>query len=238
MKNLFKNKITKKVQYWLLILIVLFFLSYTYFAIFTSDSLLSEQRGQLINVIGYLGTLFFAAIAGYFAYSQLLEIQFDRLKEQAMGSFKSKHYARAEKDFSAALAIKPYEFLVFAEYMEVLISLRDFETFDNNSYKLAKYAIDKREKLIVHYLFFARYLLQENLGFAKKHIKNTVNYYKDNSSIFVSGNWSYSDIIQTDVYGDLVGETKKIFDNYIKFITGRMNEEQKNKFITGDYILS
>ncbi len=235
MNKLFKLKINKSSEYWAFML--LFFLSFSclYFFSFRLDD---PFRTEFLNIIEYLGAILIAMVAGYFAYSQFLEIRFEKIKEQANLSFKRDMYARAINLYTEAISIRSDEFPVFAEYTEVLIAISDFDKFDLIAKDLKKYAVDKREHLICCYLMFSRFMLQENLGFAKKHILETIESYEKNKNIFVLGNWDFSDIKRTENYKSLQGEAKKIFDNYIKFVTGQLKNDSLSKFLNGDYILS
>ena len=228
----FFNKTTLIKKYWKFVIsfLVISILSGVIIYLYTEDII-----NNLILLIQIL-TLIFAIFVGYFAFQQVAENRLDKLKERGYEHLRRQQYLRAVNFFKEAFLINPKDFDMLANLLECYVIIQDNKSFNEKKELAKKIIIEDREKMIFYYLKSTSYLIKQDLGKAKKEIAECINFIKSsNLSLFSS--WSFSDIEGSDSYKNLQGESRKILDNFIIYLQGRLDKEKKKEFEKGNYIL-
>jgi len=204
-----------------------------------------NEKLNFINVVIQGATFLFAVIAVYFAFRQLIESRLDKLKTNAYGYLKTKNYEKAIQLWKEAFYIKE-EFDTFANLLEAYLITKSYKEFDEEIENLKKIGlIEKlvngyRESIIFLFLKITRHLLTENIGNAKPYLENIINLIKEKNLTLERGflMWDFSDLKQSEAYTNLKGESIKILDNLIRYLTDSMNFEERKSFEEGNYSLT
>ena len=128
------------------------------------------------------------------------------------------------------------QILLLANLLECYVIIQDNKSFNEKKELAEKIIIGDREKMIFYYLKSTSYLIKQDLGKAKKEIAECMKFIK-NSNLSLFSSWSFSDIEKSDSYKNLQGESRKILDNFIIYLQGRLDKEKKKEFEKGNYIL-
>ncbi len=194
---------------------------------------------SVFNLFIQTATLFLGVFAAYYALRQLVETRFNVLDETAMQELKRTHYSRAFEKWEEAFYIKP-ESDIYNNMCESLLLANDFNAFDQcikisqgNSLINDKIFQEFSDKILIIYLKTIRHLLVENLGEAKKYIRELFLITKDKEIPRL--NWDFNDLLSSKVYLDLNPdtETKKITDNLILYLKNSMQPLRKQDFEKG-----
>lgn len=221
-------------KYWFFVVVFCFIVVISYILIFIkSDN--NEQLNTNLTILGQVSALIFAIFVGYFAFLQVVENRIGKLKEDGFRYFKEKAYSRATKIYEEVHSIDTTNFNNLAELLELYIIQKDFEKFNKKIVVLEGNILDKKDKLILLYLQIIFELIKEHISEAKEKIALLVEFQKLNRDVRI--NWDFSDIKMCSVYLSLGNsDTKKYFDNSIKYLIQGMSEEEKIKFENGDYL--
>lgn len=221
-------------KYWVFIIVFCLLVLAPYILIFIKSPN-NDWLDTNLTVLGQISALIFAIFVGYFAFLQVVENRIGKLKEEGFRYFKEKAYSRAIKIYEEVYSIDIRNFNNLAELLELYLIQKDFEKFNRKITLLEKGILDKRDKLILFYLQIMAELLKEHISEAKEKILITTEFQKQNRDVRIS--WDFSDIKMCPAYSLLAGDTKKYFDNTIKYLTALLNEEERTKFESGDYLI-
>lgn len=236
-RNLLKNfraraPIIKK--YWAFVIPFLIVLTVGYVLIFRHSS--EQSLANNLTLVGQISGLIFAVFVGYFAFLQVVEYRRDKLKDEGFRYIKAKSYNKAVKNYTQVCSITSDNFEDWAVLLELYVIQKNFISFDEKISTLKKNQLDSTDHLVTHYLIASRYLFDENLPPARNEIINAINYEKSNPTINPYF-WDYSDIKTCEAYTKLTGDPKKIFDNFIAYLTNGLTPENKIRFEGGDFLL-
>lgn len=235
-KNFFIfSKVPLLKKYWLFV-IPFSFLSISAY-IFMIKSFPHENLNNNISLLNQATTLIFAIFAGYFAFQQVVENRLERLKEQGHNYFKQNSYKRAIQYYEQALAINSKDFSVLAELLELYLVIQDDKRFNERIAILEKIVMEDYERTTVYYLKIAKLLFKQELGTAKKELKEYISLVKKKPSALVHFSWDFSDIRKSEVYQKLDGETKTIFENFINYLNKSLDESNKELFEESNFTL-
>ena len=202
-----------------------------------------SNRLSGINIAIQGMTLIFAVVATYFALKQLTESRFTKLEEIGMRNLQSKKYFLAIKNWREALYIKP-DSSVFFNLMETLLTAQQLKEFDELVGYLEKsksfqqsIMLEPQDYIIFCYLKVYRNLIVENMGVSKGYLKEMTSFIQDNK-IQINIGWNFNDIKDGGPYKKLTGDHKTVVDNLIKYLSGQLSPEEKNKFESNNYLLS
>ena len=229
----FFNKTTLIKKYWKFVIsfVVIGILSGTIIYFYTENVV-----GNLMLLI-QIFTLIFAIFVGYFAFQQVAENRLDKLEEKGYMHLQKQEYLRAIKSYEEAFLIAPKDFNILSNLLECYLIIQDNKNFNEKKELIEKIIIEDREKIIFCYLKSANFLLKQDLGKARKEMKECMEFIKSSSFSFYPL-WNFRDIKNSELYKDLKGESKKILDNFINYLQGILNAEQKTKFEKGSYTLN
>ena len=221
----------------ILILSIFIFIAYITFNLVKDAS----NRFELANLLVQSATLVLGIFAAYYALRQLIETRFNNLDESGTDCLKRKHYLRAIRKWKEAFYIKP-DMGVFSDLAEAFLLQGDFESFDNHLKTLQLKSLIKPEifeeesdQLTLLYLEALRHLLVKNQGEAEKKIREVVKLGKEPIVISKFG-WDFSDLRDSEVYKNLLGECKRILDNLINYLSKNLSNEQIKAFENGDFV--
>lgn len=223
-------------RYWTFIILFFFFSIALYFFIYKYSP--SKNLESNLNVAGQSLTLIFAIVVGYFAFQQVIENKFEKLKEQANSSFRRNRYIRAIKYYEEARLINPKDFYLLAELVEVYLIIQNPTKFNENIIRLEKLIIEECEWSVVYYLKIANHLLKQDLGSAKIELKNYLQKAIENKSILTNFSWGFSEIKKSNPYKKIDGDVKTIFDNFLNYLSKSFSESDLKNFEEGNYELS
>lgn len=221
-------------KYWVFVIIfsVLVITSYIFIFIKSPNN---NWLNTNLTVLGQISALVFAIFVGYFAFLQVVENRIGKLKEEGFRYFKEKAYSRAIKNYEEIHSIDAKNFNNLAELLELYLIQKDFEKFNKKILLLEEDILDKRDNLIFLYLQIIAELIKEHIAEGKEKILLMIEFQKKNRDTRI--NWDFSDIKMCPAYNTLTGDTKKYFDNTVKYLTVGMGEEEKTKFENGDYLI-
>lgn len=223
-------------KYWLFV-ITFILISFTSYWIIINYSP-SDKVDRYLSILNTWETIIFAIFIGYFAFTQLVESRVDKLQEQAYSYLRSKSYKRSITFYEQLYSINPKDPNFLPNLLEVYLLNKQYDKFSQKLPRLSGILIEDRDKYVLFYLIALRYLLEQNLGTAKESIYESIAYSKDHVDSLESFSWDFSDLCNSDIYNRLTGEAKTLLDNFIKFLGRRLTEEEKNKFLAGNYTLS
>jgi len=200
---------------------------------------------SFINIVVQADIFLLGVITAYYAFSQILENRLDKIKQIAFEYLKNKDYEKAIDAFKEAIYIK-LNFDSFADLLELFLITKSYSEFDetiqnfDKAKLLSKIISNDREKIIFLYLQTTRYLLTENIGNAKHYLGKLINLVTQKNLTLERGFliWNFSDLQQSEAYTNLKGESKKILDNLIRYLTDSMNFEERKSFEEGNYSLT
>ncbi len=232
------NKIFKSAaliqQYWK------FIIAFSFIFVLTLSIIIVKIQDEsdlysILNLVIQIATLVFAIFVGYFAFAQVVENRFEKLKTKGKDQLDRKKYKRAIQNWEQAHLIKRKDSDTLADLLEVYLIVKNFRKFDERIKELGKLIIEESDTVTFHYLRAIRYLLVENLGEAKERIKNLINFTKENPRSLEIFSWEFDDIKNSDTYTKLHGESKIIFDNLASYLDAKLNEEESQKFEGENY---
>ena len=228
----FFNRTTLIKKYWK------FVISFSVIAVMSGSIiyLYTENITNNLMLLVQALTLIFAIFVGYFAFQQVSEARLDKLIEQGLENFQEGHYLRAIHSYEEAFRISPKNFSVLSNLQECYLLNKDDKSFNEKDKILEEILIEDGEKIIYYYLRSAKYILREDLGNAKKRIKECVNFI-NNSEISFPIRWSFQELRKSKLYENLQGESKSIMDNFINYLQGVLNADLKDAFEEGNYKL-
>jgi len=231
----FLNKAPLIRKYWIFVVlfsIIVFVLCY----LIIKNLEKNDQRLYLPLVV-QSATLIFAVYAGYLAFKQLMENRRDKLREDGDRYLTRKQYKRATECYLEVSKIKPNDYESLSNILEVYLLNRNLIKFVEGLPILNKLAIEDGEKLVCSYLAAANYLLEMYNSRAREEIDDIMTLNKKNPQALEYINWNFEDIKKSSVYENLEGESKKILENLVRYLSKGMNAEQIKKFEGGDYLL-
>lgn len=193
---------------------------------------LPEQNQEFVSgVVNFYSGLVFATFTGYFAFAQLQLSRFDKLKDEAYRYMKDGKHYRARNLYEEAYSIKNNDFTTTSNLAEIYLILKDLESFNKIEGRLRKMCLEDTEKAISSYLSIVRFLIKEDIGEAKKPLKELFKIINARPKSFDYGFWDYSDFKKTDTYKSISGESKEIIDNLIKIGEQKVSNEEREMFI-------
>lgn len=228
----FFNKTTLIKKYWRFVISFIIIGSVLGGAIYFYTENITDNLILLVQTL----TLIFAIFVGYFAFQQVAENRLDKLEEKGYVHLKKREYLRATKSYEEAFSIAPKDFSVLSNLIECYLIIQDDKNFNEKKELIKKIIIEDREKLVFCYLESANFLLKQDLGKAKGEIKECIKFIKSSGLSFHSS-WDFRDIKNSELYKNLNGEAKKIFDSFINYLQGILSEDQKKEFESGNYAL-
>ena len=190
-----------------------------------------------IEILGQMLTLIFAIFIGYFAFLQVVESRFEKLKEQGYRSLKQKSYRRAREYYEQAHLINPKDFSVLSDLTELYLIIQDNVGFQNKIRLLERTVIETREKIVLFYLRTTRFLLLQDLGNAKSELNELLKFLKESPEFLTHFSWNFDDIRACPSYKNLKGDPKLILDNLIAYLQKQLQDAQKRAFENGDVSL-
>lgn len=197
-----------------------------------------ESKTELyVNILGQGTTLIFAIFVGYFAFAQVAASRFDNLMEQGRNELNNQNFVRASSTFEQALTIEPKNYSALSNLLELYIINGNYTQFDEKINYLKKIGVEPREKLIPLYFYALKELLQSHLLEARAAISDTIQYTKEHPRALATLRWSFIELRASEPYKNLKGETKRILDNYLRYLERGLGNELQ-QFESGDYVLS
>jgi tetratricopeptide (TPR) repeat protein len=187
--------------------------------------------------------LVFAIYSLFIIYRQLVESRFEKLVTEGRTYIKSKNYVNAINCLKEALFIKE-DNKIALELLELYLIIGNFLKFDesiknyNIGGMLKKIISEPEDELILNYLLSTRYLLVENLGEAKNFIRQAIKIREEKLSKNHRPLWDFNDLRTSNIYQGLRGESRKILDNFLRYLENVLDEEQKEKFEKGNFSIS
>jgi hypothetical protein len=233
-------------RFWLYAFILFIVAGIPTLIIIPKISILADKLAG-IDVVLQSVTLVFGVIATFFALRQLTESRFSKLDELAMQNLKSKEYFRAIGNWRGALYVKP-DSGVFLNLIETLLTVEQFDEFDQFVGYLEKSVFfhrsfqqqiitEPKDYIVFCYLQTLRSLVVENMGVAKGHLKELTDFVKENKFQSSVG-WDFRDIQSGGAYKKLIGDHKTVADNLIKYLSQQLDQDQKVKFESDNYLLT
>ena len=222
-------------KYWQFVIPFTIFSAVAY--ILVCNYTLAENLAKNLTILGHWVTLLFAVFIGYFAFLQVEENRFDKLKELGTMYFKNSSYIRALEAYVAAASINPRDWNMLSEMLETYLAVNDYQNFDEKIILLERCTLEAREKAVLGYLKATRHLLELDIGRAKKEIAYCVKSMQEcgkSSGRF----WSFKEIKESLAYQKLVGESKTIFDNLVRYLLQELDEKNRQAFEAENYILN
>jgi len=234
-KNYYISKAPLIKKYWLFVIPFIFISIIAYVLIIYFSP--TNQLNNNISILNQATTLIFAVFAGYFAFQQVVENRFDKLKEQGLIYFKNQSYLRAIQYYEEAYLINSKDFSLLAELLELYLAIQDYQKFDNKITYLERLQIEDYEQSTLYYLKIAKYLFKQDLGSTKTDLKKYLKLVKEEPSTLIHFSWDFQDIKKSEPYNKLDGEVKIIFDNFIIYLSKKLDEIKKKRFEDFDFIL-
>lgn len=219
-------------NYWVFVII---FSVVTAGAYITGLSIPQLDKSIFISIANHVSALVFAIFTGFFAFSQVMESRFEKLTKEAYDYLGKKEYTLAIKKWEDAYAINRKHAVTLANLLEVNIIIGNFQKITEKYDTLLKISPPERQELAPS-LRVCQLLLQEHNSEAKEAIKLVVEIIEA-KKINKYGRWSFKDISESLRYKELKGDSKKLLDNYINYFDGSLSDEDKRKFIAGNYLL-
>lgn len=234
-KTYFLTKAPLIKKYWLFT-IPYIFLSIIAYVVIINNSPVSNISNNL-TIINQITTLIFAIFVGYFAFQQVVENRFDKLKEQGHLYFKQQSYLRAIQYYEEAYLINSRDFSLLAELLELYLAIQNFNKFDEKISFLEKLRIEDYEWSTLYYLKITESIFEKNLGQAESTLKEYLKKSKKNPLILMHFSWDFSDIRKSEPCKLLKGDLKTIFDNFIVYLNKGFDDVKKTQFENGDDLL-
>lgn len=235
-KNYYISKAPLIKKYWLFVIPFVFINVVAYVLVIYFSQ--ASQLNNNISILNQATTLIFAVFAGYFAFQQVVENRFDKLKEQGLNYFKQQSYLRAIQYYEEAYSINPKDFSLLAELIEIYLSNKDYEKFDQKIIHLKKLIIEDYEWSTFYYLKISIFLFKQDLGTAKGELSAFIKLIDKKPSILDRFRWDFKDIKESEPYKKIDGDAKTILDNLIIYLEKKFDEIKKKKFEEGNYILN
>lgn len=189
-----------------------------------------DIRGYFQEEINFYSGAIFAIFVGYYGFRMLEINRFDKLIQNAYTQLKKKNYFRAKAQYKQALAVDPSSFTVLANLTELSLICDDFELFQTTSKRLEKILSDESDRITHLYLMALSELLNKNIGGAEEYVQGLVEFIKSNPSSLKNYGWDFGDLVSSDRYTKLNGESKEILDKIMDYLKKRMNETSKKDF--------
>jgi tetratricopeptide (TPR) repeat protein len=231
----FSNKAPLIKRYWMFVIPFSIISALLFYIIFKYSD--ANNVSIYTSLLGQILTLVFAIYAGYLAFLQLIENRFDKLVERGDNYLFEEHYNRALESYQEAHKINPRDFNVLANMTEIYLISQDRNRFDEGLEGLARIIKENSEKLCLFYLKVARFILIEDMGSAKRELGSCINFVKNCPDALSHFLWNFKDIKNCAKYKLLQGEAKETMDNLISYLQKSLNDDQKNKFENGNYLL-
>ena len=222
-------------KYWIFVIPFILLSSILYVLVFYFST--TNNLNNNLTVLNQAITLIFAIFVGYFAFQQVVENRFDKLKEQGHLYFKQQSYLRAIEYYEEAYLINSRDFSLLAELLELYLSIQNFNKFNEKIHFLEKLRIEDYEWSTLYYLKIAQCILKKDFGSAEKTLKEYLKKSKKDPLILMHFNWDFSDIRKCEPCKLLKGELKTIFDNLIVYLNKGFDDVKRLKFENGDYLL-
>ncbi len=212
--------------YWIFSIFFVISTLLTYWLIVRYSNKLNINRN--ISILNHMSALLFAIFVGYYAFLQVMEGKLDKYKEIAYAHLKEREYNKARQYYEKAYAVDPKDESVIVNLTELYLILNDFKKFDLKI-KLIKSNgfLESSDEIIYSYLKAAKYLLKQELGEAKKVIKDMVTKTKGESWSKI---WNFHDIKDSETFKRLDGESKTIFSELIEYIQDATGVEKRKAF--------
>jgi tetratricopeptide (TPR) repeat protein len=222
-------------RFWFAAIILLFLNILVYYLIFRYSG--KEHLSDYLSVAGQTLTIVFGMVTVYLAFRQIEEAHLDRLKTDAYNYLVDEKPQRAKDCREKAYQINPKDIDNISELSELYLIMEKYEEFERKFAILNKLAIEKKEKIVCKYLKISFDLLQGSPRDYRNSVKELIEYL--NKTKFPTKSvWSYLEMQNSPPYINLGGEAKVIFENVLKYLEGRLDDAQKEKFERGDYILT
>lgn len=193
-------------------------------------------RQNYVSIVGPVATLVFAAFVGRLSFAHILETRMEKFHESGKEHVKANQLLRAREDYETAVACCPSAFVPIAELMEVYLALGDYDKFDDHLPHLEATLVEARERTVAAILRTVRFLLVQDLGKAKVAIRAALESIRTGKSSIPSG-WKLTELRASKGYQSLGKEAKAIFDNVEQFFAGKLPDDKKRAFESGDYSL-
>jgi len=218
-------------KYWLFVIPFAIFSIIAYFFTLKYSNQMYIQTN--LTILGQALTLIFAIFVGYFAFLQVVENRFEKLREKGYLYFKRPAYIRAIQLYEEAHSISPKNVSVLSNLIELYLITQSQDKLEKKLKLLGEIVIEDAEKLNFYYLKTARFLFKEELRIAKTELAVLIDFAKRTPLSYVP--WQFDDLQKTEIYKHLTGDAKKILVNLISYISKKLTLEQKNAFEDGNY---
>jgi tetratricopeptide (TPR) repeat protein len=232
----FVNKAPIIKKYWFFVLPFSFLTCFAY--IWVINSFDGDTLTNYLSVLGQVSTLVFAIFVGYFAFVQVTESRLDKLSEKGLSAMREQAYRRSKRYYEQAYIIDPKDFSILCNLLELYLLMGDYISFDEKINHLSDLILEPHEKVTLLYLKTIKSLLKQDIGSAKVDLGDCIDWTKENPSALVIFSWDFRDIQKADVYKKLSGDCRTILDNYIKYLSKTLSEEDKKFFEDKNYSLT
>lgn len=193
------------------------------------------ERIENISNLLQLLTLVFGIFVGYYAFLQVAESRFEKLKESANDYLSVNSLLRARQVYEEAHKIKPLDIIVLENLEELYLLEENYAKFDETFPLMEKSCVELDEQLAKHYLLALKGLLE--LG-STNGIRNCLNFVRENPEALRRFTWNFQQLKHSKVYEKTTGDTRTILDNFAQYLGKSLSEERKILFETSNYLLN
>jgi tetratricopeptide (TPR) repeat protein len=221
-------------NYWIFIIIFVSGSTAIYWIILSSSTF--TDKNLAISIANQASGLIFAIFTGYFAFSQVMESRFEKYDSDGLGYLTNSDYTEAIKAWEQALSIKRKNPTTLGNLLEVYAIKGDYDKIEERIEMLKRITPPERQE-IPFIILTAMYLFKGYLNDANDSIEETIRIIQAKNRPYHS-RWEFNNLKRSPRYQALQGDTKKLFDNYAAFVLAEMTEDNRNKFVSGDYLLA
>lgn len=217
--------------YWIFSIFFLVFIFISYFIIFKYSKEINIDRN--LSILNHLSTLLFAIFVGYYAFLQIAENRIEKYAEKGMLNFRNGFYKRAKDFLEKAHQLNSKDIDISLNLGELYLITGDDKGFKRILIFLNKHTdLDFEYKLSRFYLKIANYLIREELISARTELKNMILISKNRN---IKRLWNFREIKESNIYKNLDGESKMIFENLIKYLENNLSQCDKKCFEENDF---
>lgn len=198
----------------------------------------SRHLSDAVNVLNFALASIFAIFVGYFSFLQVLENRFDKFKNAGRDFLKRRQYLRAIQCYEKAHQISPKDADVLGDLLEVYLIISKNEKFQKLLPTYEKNIIEDRERIIYRYLIVVELLLRQYLKDACEKLKECVEFIRSRPTSPFPLLWDFGDLKNSEVFKRLSGESKKIFENFLAYLSDKLDVEKKKRFEGNDFLLN
>lgn len=210
-----------KHAYWGLILSLLGVFVTLYILIsFIEPKESSNFISQITDIGNYIQivTLVFAVFAGYYAFAQLANIEFNSLVKNGEQQLGLERYNRALELFQKALD-KQEDFYVRANLSECACIVGDKKLLSESLSLLRP--VEVYDKLVLCYLRISKAALENDYVSAHQEMKSLILLGKENKRLIDHFYWSFKDIWQSGFINTLPTDFQEIYNDIFSYLAKR-----------------